>query len=383
MASGLNSELLFAAFCIFVCGTLITSRLMALPAALALSSVKVLLPLFYFAFFYNEAWALVDGVKYFNSGQELLASGHTPLSIFEPEAVVQSMIIANGHHVLYDWYNVLAQWLFGDMYAAAVFLNVGLTFWAAYIVFRIAALIDFPALYCKGLFIFFLLHWELLSWTTVANLKDTLVLFLTVAVSYAVIRFAKFRRMRHLGLIAFLLFVFYWIRFYVPLLMIAAVFLYSISLVKGRNRAFIVVGVGVMIAAYGSGLGWQGISEGIGKLALGPAIVGGTGKVILMPRPWGLEPDYSFLTVASIMHWIFLVPALFGVAGLWRAAPHLRFLFIYLGIILLFYGAFEELQGARQRIQVLFIYGWAQFHCMWHLLHLIRPAASRAPLSCV
>lgn len=383
MASGLNSELLFAAFCIFVFGTIIASRVIAVPAALAVSSLKVLLPLFYFAFFYNDDWALIDGAKYFSSGQELLAAGHTPLSIFDPEAVIQSMIIANGHHVLYDWYNVLAQWLFGDMYAASVFLNVGLTFWGAYILFRIAALFDFPPVYCKGLFIFFLLHWELLSWTSVANLKDSLVLFLTVAMSYAGISYAKSRQARHLGLIALLLFLFYWIRFYVPLLMIGAVFVYSISLFTGRSRMFIIVGGAVLIGVYGSVLGWQGLSEGVGKLALGPAIVGGTAKVIIVPRPWGLESEYTFLTVAAMLHWIFLVPTVLGVAQLWRAVPQLRFLFIYLAIILLFYGAFEELQGARQRIQVLFIYGWAQFHFLWHMLRFIRPAPSQAEVSCV
>jgi len=54
---------------------------------------------------------------------------------------------------------------------------------------------------------------------------------------------------------------------------------------------------------------------------------------------------------------------------LWREQPQVRPLFVYLAIALLLYGAFDELQGPRHRVQLIFIYAWAQFHFVWYVLH--------------
>jgi hypothetical protein len=380
MIPGLTIELFVATLSIFILGVFVASRLVALPAALGTSATKVLIAFLYFAFFFNPDWALIDGTKYFSSGRELLAAGYTPISVFDGDAVIESMAIAGGHHVLYDWYNVLSQWLFGDFYAAAVFMNIGLTFISAYMLSRIVELLGFSSNYQKGLFVFFSLHWELLSWTSLVNLKDSLVLFLTIAAFYNGTKYAKLRQPRQLVWIAVLLFLFYWIRFYVPLLMIGAVLVWSVSMLRGRRQVFIVMGVLALIGAYGTGLGWQGITEGLGQLSLGVETVSGTVKVMVVPRPWAIEPEYAFLTIAAALHWIFLLPTVLGIWMLWRRVTQLRPLFIYLGIILLFYGAFEELQGARQRIQVLFIYALAQYHFMWCLFHFIR---SKSPVEIV
>ncbi|SDC22444.1 hypothetical protein SAMN05428966_101322 [Massilia sp. PDC64] len=381
MIPGLTIELSVAALCIFTFGVFVASRLVSLPAALFTSAVKVLIALIYFSFFFNPDWALIDGINYFRSGRELLAAGYTPISVFDADAVIESMAAAGGHHVLYDWYNVLSQWVFGDFYASAVFMNIGLTFVSAYLLCRIVELLGFPSTYRNGLFIFFSLHWELLSWTSLTNLKDTLVLTLTVTSFYAGIKFAKFRRPRQIIWIVILLFLFYWIRFYVPLLMITAVLIWSLSMLRGRRQLFIVLGVLIAVAAYGTGLGWDGVSEGLGRLSLGADMLIGTIRVIVVPRPWGIEPEYEFLTIAAALHWIFVVPTILGVWMLWRTTPQLRPLFIYLGIIFLFYGAFEELQGSRQRIQVLFIYALAQYHFMWCLLHYISRTSSATLMS--
>ncbi len=383
MSAGLSPELLFAAFCIFSFGMAISLRLVSVPSALAITCIKVGLPLFYFAYCFDVDWALIDGLHYFSSGQELRAAGYSPIDMFDPEAVIASMVIAGGHHVLYDWYNVIAQWLFGEIYASAVFLNVALTFWAAFILNRIALKFDFSQAYANGLFIFFLLHWELLSWTTVANLKDTLVLFLTVLTFYLGINYSLLRRKRDIFLICLLLFLFYWIRFYVPLLMIAALTAYAVPMMKGRRRLIVLVTVIVAATAFVAAIGLNGLVDDAGQLALGPVILLGTFKVIMVPRPWGIDPDYSFLTIAAVLHWIFVVPAVLGLISLWRGRPGLRCMIIYFVIILLFYGAFEELQGARQRIQVLFIYAWAQFHFMWQMLHSLRRDRVKLGPACV
>jgi len=379
MNVGLTAELLLATVAIFLFALALSSRVLSFPMAMTVSLIKVILPFLYFSFFFNKEWVLIDGVRYFLAGQNLLSEGYTPLSVFDEEALFYSMSAGGGQHILYDWYNLIAQWLFGESYASPVFMNVGTTFISALLLYRLAEQFRFPRAYCTGLFVFFLLHWELLSWSTVANLKDTVVLLLTIGTVYAAVRLAAERKLRHGLLLLFQLFLFYWLRFYVPLLMMVAIMIYMFIANSGRRRLYMVAMAVVVVGGYGAAMGVGEIMAGVGRLSLGTGMLAGTVKVMVIPRPWSLDIEYTFLLFAAILHWVFFIPAVAGAVLLWRSTPGYRPILIYLMVALLFYGAFEELQGARQRVQVLFVYAWAQYHFLWVLFQRLRRAALEAP----
>jgi hypothetical protein len=373
MPFGLSSELLVVAAVIFVMGTMVCMRVVSLPTALVAAAIKTIIPLVYFAYLY-EVPTTLDDVVYFNTGSIMLSKGYTLLSVFfDPDALTYLMMLAGGHHILYGWFNMLAQSIFGEFYFAPVFLNVALTFSAAYWLYRIAVLSDFSFNYSRGLFFFFLLHWEVVSWSSFVNLKDTLILSMTILFVYTVMRLVQTKRMRFVGILCCILFLFYFLRFYVPLLMLISVFIYILIQTKGlRFIQFLVYG-GVVVVGYSAYMGFDQVIAGVMRLNIDfDSILLGL-KMTLTPRPWGIDPEYQFLFIASFFHWLFYFPMLIGIVMMWRQYPQVRILLIYFTVVVLFYGSYTEGLGPRQRLQVSFIYAWAQFHfCRYYLLKYFR-----------
>lgn len=370
MSYELTSDLMIAAATIFVLGMVICLRVLSVPASMAVAGIKTALPFVYFIFFYDGSWTFLDDMGYLEQGQKLLASGYDPWTfLFSGEAVSRLVALSGGHHILYGWYNLLAQWIFGEYYFSPVFLNVGLTFVSAYFLYRLAIATGFSTPYARGLFVFFSLHWELLAWSSLVNLKDTLVLLMTIALMYTTLRFVQTRWARYaVGTMA-LFFAFFWIRFYIPLLLLLATFLTLLCHLRERRHIWAAIFVASFFGlAYGAYVGWEYLIFQIEQLDFGGKIIFGLSRMVLTPLPWSIEPEYTFLQLPAVFHWLFFVPAILGGAMLWRVRPEIRPLFVYLVIALLLYGAYEELQGPRHRVQLIFIYAWAQFHFIWDVL---------------
>lgn len=370
MPYGLTPQLVVATLVIFALGVVISSRVISLPASIVVSGAKVLLPMLYFAFVFDGSWTFLDDWGYFDHGRVLVQSGYNPVSfLFHTDSLLTLFILVGGNHVLYDWYNFLTQWLFGGFYFAPVFLNVGLTFGIAWMGYRIALSSKSPRQYAQGLFVFLLLQWELLAWSSLVNLKDTLVLFLTVALVYAGMQFIETRRKRYIVGVAVLVILFYWIRFYVPLILLLSAFAYLLPSAPLRIKLWSTVLIGGLVAGYGAYAGWDQLLAAAGTLTLGSRIVLGTVKMALSPQPWSIDPNYSFLLLPALLHWILFVPTVIGCVMLWQDVPRARVLIVYLLTALVVYGAgLDELQGPRHRVQLIFMYAWAQFHFLWYLL---------------
>jgi hypothetical protein len=287
-------------------------------------------------------------------------------------------VLVGGHHILYSWYNLLAQWLLGENYFSPVFMNVMLTFGTGFLLCRYAIGAGLSHRYAKGLYVFFLLHWELLSWTSLVNLKESLVLFMTVATIYVISRLAETRHVVYLFPLSLLMLFFYWLRFYVPLLLILSIFIHQVMFSAGRRRIVLMAIFGALVWLYMLYVGSENILESFRLLKLGNAVDGGF-KVALTPRPWSIDPEYSFLTVPSLLHWLLFLPAIYGGIRLWLQVPRTRLLLIYCVVALLLYGAFEELQGPRHRLQLLFVYGWAQYHFFCAFLRRNRKFSTGRP----
>src|SRR5439155_4300349 len=156
-------------------------RIIGLPTALLAAGLKVSVPLTYFAWSYDGSWNILDDLSYLEWGMHVLDYGFDPLTVFfYPEGRLALFNVSGGPHIIYPWWNMLAIWLFGEHYFSPVLLNVGLTFLAGYFLDRIVHLIGFEKSYRQAFFLFFLFHWDIIAWSSFLNLKDTLVMTLTV-----------------------------------------------------------------------------------------------------------------------------------------------------------------------------------------------------------
>src|SRR5579862_7388177 len=116
MAEGLTPNLIFAASCVFVFGVILTARKLPLPAAFAITTVKLAIPLVYFSY-YAGTWVFLDDLKYQTEGAGMLEMGYTPISaITTADGLIRLGAFAGGEHILYGWWNLLAEWLFGEYY---------------------------------------------------------------------------------------------------------------------------------------------------------------------------------------------------------------------------------------------------------------------------
>ena len=80
-----------------------------------------------------------------------------------------------------------------------------------------------------------------------------------------------------------------------------------------------------------------------------------------------MDPDYSFIMPASVLHWIFFAPALIGAVGLCaRNRNYQLSALLYVGTVCS-YAFAPEILTPRHRLHVLWVLVWAQFDFFWYL----------------
>ncbi len=172
-------------------------------------------------------------------------------------------------------------------------------------------------------------------------------------------------------------FLFYWIRFYVPVLMAGAVGLWMMWQWPDPRKfillPLIVVAVNLPLPTLGQ----------YTDMLSAKTIVTDLARFSLTPLPWNVEAHYSFLVLPAILHLMMFVPAILGAWLLWRDVPGARLYLIYLAAAIALYSSADELLGPRQRVQVSFVFIWAQYHFIRNALQLphwqaVVPAAAVA-----
>lgn len=379
MAQGITFNLIWISLWIAAIGFWISSKDISRMTAIFVAWVKVSIPFVYFSFFYNGTWNLLDDLTYAEHGKQLLELGYNPLTVLvDPKGLLQLMVMNSGYHILYSWWNLLAQYLFGQYYYSAVFLNVGLTFISGYLLYRLAQLFGYSKNYSKGLLIFFLLHWDLLAWSSFVNVKDILVMSLTLLNIYYIIRWLKKRTYKNLLPILAVTFLFFFIRFYIPILVVIVTFAWALIKKKGRFKYQMIILCLIGTVGIVHFLGLRSLLYSIQMLTLSPVSIAiGTIRQSLTPQPWSIVPEYTYLLIPSILHVVFYLPAVVGSWLLWRRGPkEISFLLMYLGMVILLGAGAEMLQDPRRRVQVIFIIVWVQFHFLWVTARLWRKSHS-------
>jgi hypothetical protein len=341
----------------------IASRDIPVVLALLVAILRVFLPFIYFAFFNDGTWNFWDDFVYQLQGTTMLELGYNPISaLVDENGVATLMGLAEGKHILYGWWNLLAQYLFGKHYFSPVFLNVALTFLIGYYLVRIAQLCGFSREYSTKLLLFYLVHWELVSWSSIINLKDILIMFLTVVSFFAIFKITE-GKIQYLILLSIPIYCFYWLRFYIPFMILLATLIWVVLFMEGRNKYFLLICVmfvvRIVMPSIQAGLEEQGDQLSPSLMGL---IVGPFRMLSLTPQPWSIQPEYTFLFISSILNWIFFLPAVIGGWNLWRQSKKASLLLVYLIISLMFYANFPGQDGPRHRVQLMFIIVWIEFH---------------------
>lgn len=377
LASGGLGGLWGAAILVALLGALLLKPLGSWRVVVVAACAKTLVAAAYFQWFYDGTWTVLDDQAYFRHGRVLLDAGFDPASaLLERKGLATLLLLSEGPHILYSWFNLLCQWLLGPAYWAPVFGNVLLTFAAARLLARLVRDCGAEEGYARALALFFIVQWELLAWSSFLNVKDVLVMTLTMALLSPMLRLTREFRWRTLLLAILAGAVFLWLRFYVPLVAVLAFALHVVhwrGLVRGRTLLVLGAAIAVAVLLRGQLLGLAGLLQlSAANLAFGWL------RTLLSPQPWSLQPGYGFLLVPSVLHFATLPFLAWGTWALIRRPGPARFLFAYAALVLMSVAAYPELQGPRHRIQLLFLIAWAQFHGAFLVMHAFV-SAGRGP----
>jgi hypothetical protein len=343
---------------------LILRRILPWRRAIPAAVIKLAIPLIFFSVYYDGQWTIIDDLTYYRQGRLLLASGYNPISVFlDPKGFALLLYVSASFHVLYGWFNLLTQYLLADAYWAPVLGNVLLTCIAAVLLRCLATDAGAESSYADALAVFFLFHWEILAWSSFINVKDLLVMTLTLWMMGSIAKAEGARKWTAWISVLLAGFLLFWIRFYVPLVLGAVYGLYRMRnpLQDKRLLASLVAG---MAAFFFVVRGMVASVATIVNLRVTDLLFGWL-RTLFSPQPWSLQRAYGFLLVPSVLNLALLPLTIYGAYLLIRRVRSIRFAFLYAAVLLVSVAAVPELQGPRHRIQILFLVAWAQFHGLY------------------
>lgn len=280
-----------------------------------------------------------------------------PFAVFFQHNIRKRMFSPR-HNSLYIWWNYFGTWLFGDWYSSPVFLNVGLTFIGGVFVYRLSVLSGFSPIYSRALSVFYLLHWDVLAWSSFPNLKEILIQVLSLGAWYGLILLSRPGcRLRGFFLGCSMLSILLFSRYHVPFLIIFVYILYSVLHVRKRSSYLMAFGIGLVSLlifpdyVLGKYLRYIVDLKSVAIYCL---------KFLLSPQPWSLSDKNFWQVFSSVLHLLFIVPCVVAIPKLWRHEVT-RYFILYTAVLLVFY-SFIGYGQQRQRIQIAWIFVWAQFH---------------------
>jgi hypothetical protein len=364
MGYGLTNHLLALCGGVFGVSLLIASRRLPTSWAITLAAVRVFFPLIYFAWYFDGQWVVLDDLEYTNHGEILVEQGYTPLSLLHAESRETLHTLAGGRHILFSWWNLVVMWLFGAYYYVPVVVNISITFLCAHLIAELAAELRFSVPYQRMLHVFYLLHWDTIAWSSFVNLKDMIVQLMTVAFFLSAVRAARRRRWRDVAPCGLLILGFLHLRFYIPFAIGAAAAAWLF--LEWRDvRKYPLLAGGLVVGLWLlPGRGYR-LLESLAPFDCMYGII----RFALTPQPWSIQDSYSYLMLPATFHWLMFLPAMAGGLMLWRESHEMRLILLYSSLMIVFYSLADELQGARQRSQLSYVFAWAQMHFLWRWTH--------------
>ena len=345
--------------------TVLFVRHFSLQTSLVLAALKTAVFVLLWDGFAAGTLQLPDGLAYFEDSRAVLTD-YTPLSLVLTEGGrgLLDELAAHGPHKLYHWWNVTLLSITDGEPTVLLAANVFFSAVLAVLVGAIARAVELPRDYGLSLIVFLLFFPNVVVWSSMTNMKDTMVSMLIVLVFFGLIRLQL--KLSLIGVISVVaaLGLLMGLRYYVVVFLVVSAIGGGFLTMGYRLSARYVLTILVCATGIVAVLGMDFLLRHISRLDL-TAIPIGAAQFLLTPRPWGLREPYEFLLIPAIYHWVCFPVACIGFFLLWRDVPGSRMMLIFGTIVVLFYAAEESLRGPRQRLQLDFLFGWAQFHVLY------------------
>ena len=361
-------------FIIFLLTTLLCFKISKSLIISALIGIfKSLIFCIYFYFYYSADYHFYDDVVYFViSKEQFEAIG--PIKIFFNISNAQSLIGTN--HIAYWIYVYLSGILFGFYYFSAVFCNIILSLLSSYILYLTLIRLNFSKIFCSLFFLFTVIHWETIAWTSFVSSKEPLVYFTIVLTFYNLVLIKVNKKINIINLIyiSFALIIVSQIRTYILIFLLVIFSFYAIFLIKLPKQKIyrlllfltptIIIPTFVYInfeAIYFS-LNFAYISITNNQSIDYANIPYGIAKFLLTPNPLNISSNYGFYYLPAFLHILFIPFVLLGSVMMLKREnlPLICYLILFITIVI-FYSMFPEIQGARQRYQISMVIIFMQF----------------------
>lgn len=312
-----------------------------------------------------------DDTVYMKQGLSLLRQLET-----KPWDQISLIYTAESFHFFYIVPVALAIHLFGVHYFSLVALNVIVSLLAGCFAFAIIKKSYKNERIASWFFVAIVLHPDVLTWTNTFAGKDTWVLLGHLIFIYGFVCLAERDRKAGFAWLLMATLLTLNLRFYIPVIMMGLVLLYSSRAAKFWLTVAI---LGILattpetVSALQSLLRGGVSSTSIDLLSL----LVGIPRFWLSPRPFFEDELHRVLRFATIVNWMIFPVMLTGMYRSLVSGDRLsRFILVYFLVFSVLYGFTAFLNGPRHRLQLVF----AQVFFVWVGLSYFRIISPRLRL---
>jgi len=307
--------------------------------------------------------------SFYSQTRHILDSGYTPISLLVDGFGPIGSIMGT-RDPFYWWWNGLWITVIEDSLFTPVLANVFVMVLASIVATTLFARLDFPFKYQQLFLVFTIFHWEIVVWSSIMNIKDPLVALGTVSSIYLIVAGIESRNNRSLmlilSLLALILLITSYIRWYIPFLLFGTLCVWLIIEVlirwESRPSALSIIFSVIIIIVGGQYL----VNNFVQQISISHFPLGFF-RYTVGPVPWGVATSYAFLTPAAILHWL-LFPA--GIVGalLLINNQYARLILIYVILMSISYAFSPDASGPRFRLQITLLYSVFQFYGVLELI---------------
>ncbi len=262
---------------------------------------------------------------------------------------------------VYQSINTLSAVTFGHNFYGLAFYNILFTYMAGIFFYKLIINMGFKN-NATSLYIYFILYWEVVSWSTFASVKDTVILFLLVWIIYIVSKIILKQYTRYDFLFLFLVFyLVFHLRFYMVGVLLGS---YGMFYIKQRfvNKSGIVnfmkiiiltiilLYIGMILFKLLFPIHYSFLLSYIGNPAFGAI------KYLLTPKPWDVSPEYGWLELSALFHVLAFPFFIIGFIKYYKFNKIFFYISIFFLFTVLFYSLFSYQQGPKYRFQLSFIF---------------------------
>ena len=326
----------------------------------------------YCGVFFKSIHIFNDARIYLEGGIDLFHFG-----IFRADfsdTILYAGAIAGGNHFGYFLYNTLAFHIFNIGHYAPIAFNILLTLLIGWLGALLAKReFGFSLKQGKILFAILIFHPDILTWSTIANLKDIIALLINILLLFSVSLFFKEYYFKAIVLALSVSFISLFIRFYIPALFTIALILSTIPLrlIKIKPIPIIIISFLALLLYSRLGGQYEFVMQQLGKDFVNPFY--GFIRFLLTPIPFNVDPDLLILNFPAIFHWLFAPFIYFGIKKTMKIkTPFMRFFLFYFFIFILLYAIYGELQGPRHRLQIIYAWTLLDFIGVFSVFHLTK-----------